>query len=79
MSGAIPPLSKYAFMAWCSVKKKHRDNFTFHLFCYHENVGCFNSNTGEGYFLCWYCCIKKCNEFMLGRQNGFVRNRENDY
>jgi hypothetical protein len=29
MSGAIPPLPYYAFMAWCSVKKKHRDNFTF--------------------------------------------------
>jgi hypothetical protein len=31
MNGAIPPLPKYAFMAWCSVKKKHRDNFTFTL------------------------------------------------
>jgi hypothetical protein len=27
MSGAIPPLPQYAFMAWCSVK--HRDNSTF--------------------------------------------------
>jgi hypothetical protein len=27
MSGAIPPLPQYAFMAWCLVK--HRDNFTF--------------------------------------------------
>jgi hypothetical protein len=26
MNGAIPPLSQYAFMAWCVVK--HRDNFT---------------------------------------------------
>jgi hypothetical protein len=26
MSGAIPPLPQYAFMAWCLVK--HRDNFT---------------------------------------------------
>jgi hypothetical protein len=25
MSGAIPPLPQYAFMAWCLVK--HRDNF----------------------------------------------------
>jgi hypothetical protein len=32
MRGAIPPLSQYAFMAWCSVKKKLRDNFTFYLF-----------------------------------------------
>jgi hypothetical protein len=29
MSGDIPPLPKYAFMVWFSVKKKHRDNFTF--------------------------------------------------
>jgi hypothetical protein len=32
MSGAIPPLPHYAFMAWCSVKEtEHRDNFTFTL------------------------------------------------
>jgi hypothetical protein len=30
MSGAIPPLPQYAFMAWCLVKK-HKDNFTFTL------------------------------------------------
>jgi hypothetical protein len=24
MSGAITPLPQYAFMAWCSLKKKHR-------------------------------------------------------
>jgi hypothetical protein len=29
MSGAIPPLSHYAFMAWCLVK--HKDNFTFYF------------------------------------------------
>jgi hypothetical protein len=27
MSGAIPILTQYALMAWCSVKR--RDNFTF--------------------------------------------------
>jgi hypothetical protein len=27
MSGAIPPLPQYVFMAWCLVKP--RDNFTF--------------------------------------------------
>jgi len=31
MRGATPPLPQYAFMAWCSVKKKHRDNFSFTL------------------------------------------------
>jgi len=29
MSGTIPPLPQYDYMAWCSVKKKYRDNFTF--------------------------------------------------
>jgi hypothetical protein len=29
MRGAIPPLSQYAFMAWCLVK--HRDNFAFYV------------------------------------------------
>jgi hypothetical protein len=29
MSGAILPLTEYDIMAWCSVKRKHRDNFTF--------------------------------------------------
>jgi hypothetical protein len=35
MGGAIPPLSQYAFMAWCSVKK-HRNSFTFNFI---ENFG----------------------------------------
>jgi hypothetical protein len=30
MSGAMPPLPQYAFMAWCLVK--YRDNFTFYLY-----------------------------------------------
>jgi hypothetical protein len=29
MSGAMPPLPQYDFMVWCSVKKEHRDNFSF--------------------------------------------------
>jgi hypothetical protein len=29
MRGAIPPLTQYAFMAWCFVK--HRNNFTYYL------------------------------------------------
>jgi hypothetical protein len=31
MHEIIPPIPQYAFMAWCSVKKKYRDNFTFIL------------------------------------------------
>jgi hypothetical protein len=34
MSGAIAPLPQYAFKVWFSVKKKHRDNFTFTLTSY---------------------------------------------
>jgi hypothetical protein len=33
MRGAIPPLPKYAFMACCSVKMKHKNNFTFTFTC----------------------------------------------
>jgi hypothetical protein len=29
MSGDMPPLPQYTLMAWCSVKKKQRDSFTF--------------------------------------------------
>jgi hypothetical protein len=31
MHRAIPPFTQYASMAWCSVKEKHRDIFTFTL------------------------------------------------
>jgi hypothetical protein len=29
MSGAIPPLPQYAFMAWCSVKRKAQGQLYF--------------------------------------------------
>jgi hypothetical protein len=29
MSGYIPPFPQYSSMAWCSVKKRQRDKFTF--------------------------------------------------
>jgi hypothetical protein len=29
MRGAVSPLPQYTFVALCSVKKRHRDNFTF--------------------------------------------------
>jgi hypothetical protein len=32
MSGTIPPLLRYAFMAWCLVKKKHRDSYYFKFY-----------------------------------------------
>jgi len=34
MHGAIPPLPQYALMAWCSVKKKHRDSNGFNFIKY---------------------------------------------
>jgi hypothetical protein len=30
MTGGIPLLPQYAFMAWCSVKEKHRDILIIH-------------------------------------------------
>jgi hypothetical protein len=29
--GAVPPLPQYAFVAWCSLKRRHRDILTFAL------------------------------------------------
>jgi len=34
MFGAIPPITQYAFMVWCSVKEKHMDNVTFTFYLY---------------------------------------------
>jgi hypothetical protein len=31
MLGAAPPLPKYTFMAWCSVKKKAQGQLKFYL------------------------------------------------
>jgi hypothetical protein len=36
MSGAIPPLPQYAFIAWCLVK--HRGNFNYEQIS--ENIYC---------------------------------------
>jgi hypothetical protein len=29
MRGSLPLLPQYSFMAWCSVKKQHKDSFVF--------------------------------------------------
>jgi hypothetical protein len=50
MSGAIIPLPQYAFMAWYSVKKKHRDKFTFtfYVFSYENTLRkCTKMNFGS--------------------------------
>jgi hypothetical protein len=44
MHGVIPPLPQYAFMAWCSVKEKHRDNFTFYLLPFNRQRTSFNDS-----------------------------------
>jgi hypothetical protein len=31
MNGALPPLTQYAFMAWCSVKKKAQGQYYLYL------------------------------------------------
>jgi len=38
ISGTIPPLPQYVFMAWCSVQKKHR-KFTFVFIYFAKNRG----------------------------------------
>jgi hypothetical protein len=54
MSGAIPPLLQYVFMAWCLVK--HRDNFTFYLYntALHEETK--SSEKYEDLSTCWLLC-----------------------
>jgi hypothetical protein len=37
MLGAIHSLPQYAFMVWCSVKKKHRDNSLMYNILYMIN------------------------------------------
>jgi len=36
MSGAIPPLAQYAFMAWCSVKAE--EQLYLYLYLYPSNI-----------------------------------------
>jgi hypothetical protein len=52
MCGTIPPLLQYAFMAWCLVKKKHRDNFTFNFtfYCEAKDNGSFYCETKDNGF-----------------------------
>jgi len=48
MSGTVTPLPQYVFMAWCSVKKTHRGNFTFTLPLFNYIlVGTFNNTASS--------------------------------
>jgi hypothetical protein len=38
MSGAIPPLPQYAFMAWCSVKEQGQLYLYIYLYLYVYNI-----------------------------------------
>jgi hypothetical protein len=56
MLGAVPTLPQYDCMAWCSVKRKHRDNFTFTFTLLYLRAGWlgvlwFDSRRGLGIFL----------------------------
>jgi trans-2-enoyl-CoA reductase len=47
MSGIIPPIPHYAFIAWCSVKK-HRDTFTSFIQIQSKYKGkLYNNKSGE--------------------------------
>jgi hypothetical protein len=48
MGGALPPLSHYAFMAWCSVKKKAQRQLYLRFtlaFCTERRVQCLFGDT----------------------------------
>jgi hypothetical protein len=49
MSGAIPPLFQYAFMAWCLVK--HRDFYLRKVKMPLENVPHFSKETSDFQYL----------------------------
>jgi hypothetical protein len=59
MSGAMPPLPQYVFMAWCLVK--HMDNFTFTLpFYLLHNVSGKQNLTETDLYICetWSLGVK---------------------
>jgi hypothetical protein len=66
MSGAIPPLPKYAFMAWCLIK--HRGNFTFTLPLLFLCSFSFFLPISFGFYLCehgYYLHIISCVHSLL--------------
>jgi hypothetical protein len=63
MSGAILPVTQYAFMVWCSVKKKHRDNFAF-TFIWHNIILLLQSDS-------WRLILSILNAGNLWREYSF--------
>jgi hypothetical protein len=63
MSGAIPPLPQYVFMAWCLVK--NRDNFTFFTILVHVEGLQFRSMCEQFYRISAYV-------FRILREYGLV-------
>jgi hypothetical protein len=51
MSGAIPPLPKYAFMAWCLVKAQGQ----LYLFTFNFYIGGSSTGWGAGNFSLHQC------------------------
>jgi hypothetical protein len=50
MSGAIPPLPQYAFMAWCLVKKRRSTGTTlpyYYYYYHHHHPTIFFREKGE--------------------------------
>jgi len=89
MSGAVRLLPQYAFMAWCSFKKKHRDNFIstfittnfgrmrhiFHIFSSHLLLKVLE-RTHDAYFLlnASVCvCVCVCRERERERLVGIIK------
>jgi hypothetical protein len=60
MRVSTPPLPQYAFMAWCSVERRHRDNFTFtftEVYCVNEEAIMFSIYNGVTRMRDYFCYI----------------------
>jgi hypothetical protein len=71
MGGAIPPLYKYAFMAWCSVKKKSTGltsipRSTLYPFYCFQNLMKEKSKLVDFLMGCFICSVIFSNHILWG-------------
>jgi hypothetical protein len=58
MSGAILPLPQYAFIAWCSAERKHRDNSTFTFTVIYANYSSYELTSNAAMFSSKFKCTE---------------------
>jgi hypothetical protein len=68
MSGAIPPLPQYDFMAWCSVKAQ--EHLYFYLYCQdtlisHSQVTIFPRHVQGGERILWAGLVYKSGHRLM--------------